>query len=76
MFSSGNSPVRSWCSALGAIFSCAMRRATSWIINCSSVNLEIHGAPSSSIANEPSIVPSRGALNRHSRASAIAATPL
>jgi hypothetical protein len=37
MFSSGNSPVLSKCSALGAIFSCAMRRATSWIINCSSV---------------------------------------
>src|SRR5690348_7258283 len=38
MFASGNSPVWSWCSALGAMRSCAMRRATSWIINCSSVN--------------------------------------
>jgi hypothetical protein len=26
MFSSGNSPVWSWCSALGAIFSCALLR--------------------------------------------------
>src|SRR5690606_31721967 len=37
MLSSGNSPLRSWCSALGAITSWPMRRATSWIINCSSV---------------------------------------
>ena len=45
MFSSGNSPVRSWCSALGAIFSRAMRRATSWSISCSSVNPKSTTAP-------------------------------
>src|SRR5690606_4801876 len=38
MLSSGNSPERSNSSALGAIFSCAIRLATSWIINCSSLN--------------------------------------
>src|SRR5690606_23732011 len=37
MFSRGNSPLRSNASALGAILSWAMRRATSWIMSCSSV---------------------------------------
>ncbi len=40
MFSSGYSPVASKCSALGAIFSLAMRRATSCSINCSSEKLK------------------------------------
>src|SRR5690606_18065557 len=45
MLSSGNSPVRSWCSALAPIFSCAMRRATSCIINRSSGKLESTAIP-------------------------------
>src|SRR6478735_9172593 len=59
MLASGNSPVWSWCSALGAMRSAAMRRATSWIINCSSVNWK-STAVLGGVRSRPHILADRG----------------